>query len=294
MSLPKVSIITVNYKQASVTCELLDSINALTYPNLEIILVDNDQPHDNSALFKIHLPKVKVVNSKTNLGFAGGNNLGLEHATGNYILLLNNDTVITDGVIEGLYDVFKADGKIGAVSPVLKYFEAPNTIQFAGFTEIDQFTGRNEIIKEKPDTSVSGTPYFHGAAVMISKKAIEACGRMPEEYFLYYEELEWSRQMTNKGYKIKVATELEILHKESVSTGKNSPLKVYYQNRNRVHYMRKDLQGVSWFLMFYLIVSLPKNLLCHCLKREWSHTKALLIAVKDSIISPKFGQQIFS
>lgn len=293
MSLPRISIITVNYKQPGVTCELLDSIHGLNYPNLETIVVDNGQIYDDSVLFKIHLPEVKVVNCEANLGFAGGNNVGIEHATGDYIFLLNNDTEINNGVIEGLLDAFQTDEKIGAVSPIIKFFDTPDKIQFAGFTEIDKITGRNELIKEKPQEALSDTPYFHGAAVMVPMEVIKECGMMPEEYFVYYEELEWSRIITQKGYKIKVANDHEILHKESVTNGKNSPFKTYYHNRNRVHFMRKGSQSFGLFLLFYLMVSVPKNILMHTMKKEWNHLKALIKATKDGLISPKYGQQIF-
>ncbi len=291
MNHPKISIITVNYKQPSVTCELLDSIAELTYPNLETIVVDNAQEYDDSFLYRYHLNDVKVINVKENVGFAGGNNIGIENATGDYVFLLNNDTVINNGVIEGLLEVFNSDEKIGAVSPILRYHEAPDKIQFAGFTEINPVTGRNELIQKKPDQEVIDTPYFHGAAVMIPMEVIDKCGLMPEEYFLYYEELEWSRCLARKGYQIKVAANLEVFHKESVTTGKNSPLKVYYQNRNRVHFMRNSQSSFRPFLMFFLLFSVPKNLITHFIKREKDHLKALIKATKDGLFNPKFGQQ---
>jgi len=292
MKYPKVSIVTVNYKQPLVTCELLDSIDLLNYPNLETIIVDNAQSYDDSPLYRYHLPGVKVINCEENLGFAGGNNRGIQEATGDYVLLLNNDTEIQNGLIEQLLDVFESEDNIGAVSPILKYFEQPERIQYAGFTEINSVTGRNQLIQQKPTKKLTDSPYFHGAAVMIPKHVIDDCGLMPEEYFLYYEELEWSRIISQKGYKIKVLNSAEVLHKESITTGKNSPLKVYYQNRNRVHYMRRGSK-FAFFLAFFLLFSLPKNVVNHMLKLEWKHVKAHFTAFNHSIISPRFGQQSF-
>lgn len=292
MKYPKVSIITVNYKQPRVTCELLNSIANLKYPNIETIVVDNAQTYDDSPLYEIHLPGVKVINCKENLGFAGGNNVGINAANGEYVLLLNNDTEIENGVIEGLLRTFKENKHVGAVSPILRYFDAPEKIQFAGFTKINSVTGRNDLIQQQPPSQLTNSPYFHGAAVMIPMKVIQDCGLMPEEYFLYYEELEWSRLISEKGYAIKIYNAVSVLHKESITTGKNSPLKVYYQNRNRVHFMRKG-SNFLYFLGFFLLVSIPKNILIHSLKKEWQHVRAYVSAFKHSVISPKYGQQAF-
>lgn len=291
MYYPKVTIVTVNYKQPTVTSQLLDSIAALSYPNIETIVVDNDQQYDDSMLYKIHLPSVKVINCKENLGFAGGNNVGIREAKGRYVLLLNNDTEIKDGLIEELLDVLDSDDSIGAVSPILKYYDSPEQIQYAGFTQVNPLTGRNELIRQKPKQTLVDTPYFHGAAVMMPMQVIEECGLMPEEYFLYYEELEWSRQFRQKGYSIKVATNVEVLHKESITTGKNSPLKVYYQNRNRVHFMKKSTRSSTPFLLFYLFLSVPKGIVLHVIRKEWRHLKALIKATKDALVVPKYGKQ---
>lgn len=290
MKAPRVSIITVNYKQPTVTCELLDSIALLSYSNLETIIVDNCQEKDDSGLYNTHLPSVKIVNVRQNAGFAGGNNIGIKESTGDYILLLNNDTEIDNGVIESLLTVFE-DPSVGAVSPILRY-HSNQEIQFAGFTEVNKFTGRNKLIQESSGGHSRNTHYFHGAAVMIPRKVIDECGYMPEEYFLYYEELDWSHMIKSKGYQLKVLPSVSVLHKESVTTGKNSPLKVYYQNRNRVHFMRKTKKE-SWylFLLFFVVVSFPKNALQHLINKDFEHLKALIKAFYHSLIVRKTDLQ---
>ncbi|OEK00912.1 hypothetical protein BFP97_05030 [Roseivirga sp. 4D4] len=294
MKHPKVSIITVNYKQRAVTCELLDSIAALSYPNLETIIVDNAQESDDSEIYKMHLPKVKVINVRENIGFASGNNVGIKASDGDFIFLLNNDTEVTEGIIKKMLESFSKSERIGAVSPILKYYDTPDQIQFAGFTEVNPLTGRNELIQEQPEKLLADTSYFHGAAVMIPRHVITKCGLMPEEYFLYYEELDWSRIIRNKNYEIKVRTDIEVLHKESITTGKNSPLKVYYQNRNRIHFMRKSNRK-QWifFLAFFVLISTPKNLLKHLIKRDLVHLRAFSKAIIHGLIVPRVGIQAF-
>ncbi|PIQ48335.1 MAG: dTDP-Rha--alpha-D-GlcNAc-pyrophosphate polyprenol alpha-3-L-rhamnosyltransferase [Cytophagales bacterium CG12_big_fil_rev_8_21_14_0_65_40_12] len=291
MNTPLISIITVNYKQAKVTCELLDSLQKLSYPKLEVIVVDNAQSADDTSLFRQFYKEARVINSSENLGFAGGNNLGIQQANGDYVLLLNNDTEVKDGMIEQLLDCFTSTN-IGAVSPVIKYYDTPDKIQFAGFTEINAITGRNELIHSKPANGKTlSSPYFHGAAVMIPKFVINQCGLMPEDYFLYYEELDWSRRFVDQGFEILVCLEAEILHKESISTGKNSPLKVYYQTRNRIHFMNGQKTSPVPFLTFFILFSTPKNMLSHLFKSEFKHLKAFCKGFWDGLVLKKMGFQ---
>ncbi|WP_420386827.1 glycosyltransferase family 2 protein [Roseivirga sp.] len=289
MKQPLVSIITVNYKQRLVTGELLKSISQLDYPNLEVIVVDNGQKENDSAYYHSILPEVRVLNSEVNLGFAGGNNVGMMVAEGDYLFLVNNDTELENGLIESLVSRF-TEPEIGAVSPVLRYFDHPEKIQFAGFTKINSLTGRNETFRAIQKTEPYDTPYFHGAAVMIRKEVAKATDYMPEEFFLYYEELEWSYRIRQHGYRILVDPDVSVLHKESISTGKNSPLKVYYQNRNRVHFMRtKSAGGWFMFLTFFVLVSIPKNICARIIHQEPKHLKAFIKAVKDGLIFKKYG-----
>src|SRR5665647_644486 len=92
MESPLVSIVTVSYNHPDVTCALLESLQHITYPNIEVIVVDNASPNDNPAIICQLHPEIIFIQSKENLGFAGGNNLGIRQAKGKYILLLNNDT----------------------------------------------------------------------------------------------------------------------------------------------------------------------------------------------------------
>jgi GT2 family glycosyltransferase len=251
---------------------------------VEVILVDNGKLGDDTSFYQEILPKVQVINSEQNLGFAGANNLGIQKATGDFFFFLNNDTVLGEGVIETLLSGFSIPGT-GAVCPVIRYAENPEKIQFAGFTAIHPLTGRNKL-----DQALSAHPwkeshYFHGAAVMISRQNVKQMGEMPEDYFLYYEELDWSQRLRDLGLKILVSQEVSILHKESISTGKNSPLKVYYQTRNRIHFMRKNANSFVVFLLFFLLISLPKN----WLKLRQAHAKAFRRGVLDALIFQKTG-----
>jgi GT2 family glycosyltransferase len=288
MKKPLVSIITVNYKQPVVTGELLKSLARISYPNLEVILVDNEQAFSDEYYYEQLFPGIKVINSPQNLGFAGANNLGIKEAKGDYFFFLNNDTELENGVIEKLLKAFDSP-KVGAVSPVLRYAENPDQIQFAGYTSIHPFTGRNSPLKSLASPTLAETPYFHGAAVMIPRQVLLEAGNMAEDYFLYYEELDWSQRIREAGYELKVLKTTHVFHKESISTGKNSPLKVYYQTRNRVHFMRRNFVNPWGFLLFFCLISLPKNVMIFALKKQKSHLKAFNLGWKHALIDHRFG-----
>ena len=288
---PLVSIITVNYNQLEVTCEMLDSIRSLAFNNLEVILVDNASERSPKKVIETKYPEVKLIQSQRNLGFSGGNNLGIKASSGKYLFFVNNDTELKDGLIEGLLALFEQEPQLGIVSPMIYYHphshEADGElIQYAGSTPVNSFTARNKQIGEKEIDrgqykKAIPTAYVHGAAMMIPAKVVEEVGGMPEDFFLYYEELDWSEQIRNAGYKVFVAPQCKIYHKESVTVGALSTLKTYYLTRNRIYFMRRNRKWwqLMFFSLFLIFITIPKNVAKYLLKRQWDHLKAFLSGV---------------
>ena len=288
-----VSIITVNYNQTAATLDLLDNLISLTYPNLEIIVVDNASRKDPSSMIKSVYPGVVTIRNEKNLGFAGGNNRGIEKAKGDFILLLNNDTSVAPDLIEKLLAAFGDDETIGVVCPKILYADPPETIQFAGYTPIHPLTGRNKTIGQgKKDSSryniTQETPYAHGAAMMIRKSVIQSVGLMPEEFFLYYEELDWSTTIKKAGYRILYFPEARVIHQASLSVGRNSPLKTYYYYRNRILFMRRNFSTIEKivFFFFLLLVTTPKTILLFIYKGQWDHIGQYLKALSWHLSNP--------
>ncbi len=263
---PLVSIITVNYNQAEVTCALLASLDKTTYPNLEVIVVDNHSTEDDPTVIKKRYPNIVFIQNPINYGFAAGNNYGLMRARGEYVMLLNNDIEVPPGFLEPLVAKLENHPEIGAVSPRIKFYYQPDTIQYAGYTPIDRVTIRNTAIgyREKDKGQYNEdreTAYAHGAAMMVPMRVVKEIGLMSYIFFLYYEEADWCERILRAGYKIYYVGSSYVLHKESVSTGKLSPLKIYYLNRNRIVFMRRHLQGKAYYiaLLYQLFVAIPKN-----------------------------------
>ncbi|MBL7137187.1 MAG: glycosyltransferase family 2 protein [Bacteroidales bacterium] len=283
---PLVSIITINYNHADVTCQMLESLYQITYPDYEVIVIDNGSPDDNPKIIHEKFPRATYIETGENLGFAGANNLGICMSKGKYILLINNDTVVTPGFLEPLVDKMESDPEIGAVSPKILYYYLSNTLQYAGMTHINSFTVRSHSYgyMEK-DTGQHDqdriSAYAHGAAMMISREVVEKVGLMSLAFFLYYEELDWGFRIRKAGYKIYYVHNSKIYHLESVATGKQSPLKTYYLNRSRILYMRRNVRGAKSIIpiLFLLLVTIPKNMALYLIKGKFDLFRAYARAV---------------
>jgi GT2 family glycosyltransferase len=278
---PLVSIITVNYNSTEVTVELLRSIRRLSYPSLEVIVVDNASRDDPGERLRQADPGVKVIVSPVNLGFSGGNNLGIRAARGEYLFLVNNDTELTAGLIEGLLDVFRRHPDAGMACPKFHFFYHPNVIEYAGYNPLNVWRGSCTMVgnREKDEgqyDTEGSTPFAHGGAMMIPAAVVKEVGEMPECYFLYYEELDWSEQIKRKGYKIYYQPHALIYHKESMSVGKKSLVKTYYHCRNRILFMRRNVGPVALaaFTLYFTVFTIPKNSLVFLVRREFDHFRA--------------------
>jgi len=285
-----ISIITINYNGLKDTCALIESIPFREY--MEVIVVDNASKQEEASLIQVNYPHVKVIRSERNLGFAGGNNLGIKDAKGNYIFLVNNDTVFKEFNLQPLIDRLESSPKIGVVCPKIRFAWGNNPLQFTGYTPLSKITVRNQAIgfgkedKGQYDTP-HPTPYAHGAAMLIKREAIEKVGLMPECFFLYYEELDWSMMFTRAGYEIWYEPACTIYHKESQSTGQNSPLRTYYITRNRLLLVKRNWHGLyKWLAYCYLsCVVAPKDFLKFIIQGKWSLSKAVCRGITDFLSS---------
>lgn len=244
-------------------------------------MVDNgsaNPPVELSGAF----PEVNFIFHPENIGFAAGNNLAVKKAKADYYFFLNNDTELKNEVTQHLVNFLEEDVTIGGVSPLIKFYQQPDIIQYAGATEMTSITIRNQSIgyaqkDEGQFSKPTQTAFLHGAAMMIRSEAIVRAGLMFEDYFLYYEEYDWCARLKKAGYDLWMNPLFAVYHKESLSTGKNSPLKTYYLNRNRRLWARRNLNLIYRMLsgFYFYVVAFPKNLLNFTAHRQWSHLRAL-------------------
>ena len=291
----ELSIITVNFNGLDDTCALIDSITFNDH--LEVIVVDNGSTADEAAVIRQRYPQVRVIRSEQNLGFAGGNNLGISKASGQYLLFINNDTVFRHFTPQPLIDRLHASPTIGIVCPKIRFAWDDCPIQFAGYTPLTPVTLRNRAIgygeadRGQYDTP-HPTPYAHGAAMMVSREALERAGLMPECYFLYYEELDWSMMFRRAGYEIWYEPACTIYHKESKSTGKNSPLKTYYITRNRLLFAKRNIPiCYRYFTYLYIgVIVALRDLIKYTIQKRRDLIGAVFTGIGDFLCG-KFGQK---
>ena len=284
----EISIITINYNGKEDTLALIESIPF--NERMEVIVVDNASKNQEADTIAKHYPQVKVIKSERNLGFAGGNNLGIQAAQGRYLLLINNDTVFKDFNIQALIARLESSPTIGIVCPKIRFAWGNNPIQFAGYSKLSRITVSNHSIGFNEEdhgqyATAHPTPYAHGAAMMIRREAIDKVGLMPECYFLYYEELDWSMMFNFAGYQIWYEPKCTIFHKESQATGQGSPLRTYYLTRNRLLLVQRNPQEFNKTLAYIYLICIValRDILKHTLTGRFDLLKVTLRALRDFI-----------
>ena len=263
--------------------------------SIEVIVVDNASKDDEAIIIEQRYPQVTVIRSKANLGFAGGNNLGIQASHGKYLFFINNDTLFRGvghsltSYLLPLTSLLDSSERIGMVCPKIRFAWGNNPIQYAGYTPLSKITMRNRSIgfgeadNGQYDTPHS-TPYAHGAAMMVKREVIDKAGLMPECYFLYYEELDWSMMIRRAGYDIWYEPACTVFHKESQTTGQNSPLRTYYITRNRLMFVKRNNPNVTRYLSYLYLIGIValRDIIKYTLQRRPDLAKATIKGLRDS------------
>ncbi len=252
----KIGIVILNYNGIKDTLECLESLNKIKHNGFLITTYVVDYSHDKLEADKIKYayPECLVIKKSGNLGFAGGNNVGIFQALeegADYILLLNNDTMVHTDFLTGLFEFLESKPSVAAVSPKI-YFakgfefhkdrykpqELGNVIWYMG-GQIDwanmygSHPNVNDVDKGQ-FKKVQETDFVTGCCMLISKKALEKVGLLNERLFLYWEDVDWSLRAKRIGYKVYVDPKAYIWHKNAGSSGSGSSLHDYFTNRNRL------------------------------------------------------------
>lgn len=307
MSQPRVYIIVLNYNSWKDSIECLESLFKLDYVNYQVILIDNNSTDNsiqrlknwgkgevvsdlsaNNLLADLSEPAVNkpiqfhteletdigdknsvvFINSTENLGYAGGNNLGirygLKRGDSDYFWILNNDTVVPADCLQALVKKFeqlrKEGFKPGILGSKLLFYDEPDILQGIGAnfnkvtSKISQI-GTFERDKGQYDSNDTKIDFVIGASIFVSREMVEKTGLMPEEYFLYNEEIDWCFQAKRKGFTVTYASESIIYHKQGASTKNTVKSKkkninaMFYQFRNIILFYKKFFPGLIFVPM---------------------------------------------
>jgi GT2 family glycosyltransferase len=278
--LPRVNIVIVNWNGYLDTRECIASLQKINYKNYEIVLVDNGSTIDNFSEFENTLANFKLLRSEKNLGFSGGNNIGINYALANnadYILLLNNDTTVKPDFLEPLLKKFLGGKDIGIVAPMINYYDEPQRVWTVG-GRISKIRGSGFADSNKLESKITYTDkevdFVSGCCMLVKREVFHNVGLFDENYFLYVEDTDFCYRVIKFGYKIYLSPKAKIFHKVHKSSRANfASLPLYYTTRNRLYFSRKHFVQYYPFTflyisstmliksMYWLLVGRKKNIL---------------------------------
>ncbi len=247
---PKVSIVILNWNSYEVTRDCFLSLRKLAYPNFEVVLVDNGSIDSSAEKLAQEFPETRVIKNDQNLGFTGGNNIGMRDALRrgtDYLLLLNNDTIVAPNFLAELVRVAESDARIGMVNPKIYYFEPADRIWYAGGKYIRWRTFPKHFgLRQRDDGSydqMQEVSFATGCALLIKAGVAQKIGLLDDIFFLSFEDVDWSVRALAAGYKAVYVPASVIWHRDSYVTEKNLGFaqREFYNMRNTVLCARKYL-----------------------------------------------------
>lgn len=297
---PKVCIIIVNYNGTSDTVHCIESLKKQHYPNVEIVVVDNCSNEVSKLESYLEESNVRFLKLASNRGFAAGNNAGVRFANAHYndidyFLMLNNDTVVDSDFITPLVNEIDFDEKIGACCSHINYFENPCHTWYGG-GHINWKTGSSvHETKAKEIGEPKDVDFLTGCAMLFPAKLINEIGYLNEDYFLFYEDAEYSVKIKRAGYRLRYVPTSLVLHKVSSTAGLKSPLSNYYGTRNKMYFMSLYSSKLDFtiFLIYFTAKVFIKQLM-YLLKGQ--NFKSIRKAVQNGYrdyFQKKTGKQEF-
>lgn len=296
----QVCVVVLNWNNGPDTAECLRSLEQLEYPALSIMVVDNGSTDDSVSRLREEHPDVDLLEARENLGYAGGNNFGLLHAmerNPDYVLLLNNDTIVDPSSVGHLVAALETDHGVGIAGPTIYYHAQPGVIWSAG-GKIDwrrgntTLCGIGQVDEGQFGTKPRTVDFVTGCAIMVKREVIERVGLLDERFFAYYEEVEWCVRAVRAGYRAVHTPLSHIWHKISPSARAGSPLVNYYMTRNRLLLLEAiDAGPEAWF--HTLAVEYLRTLASWTMRPQWRSRrllrKVMVIALRDYFLR-RFGK----
>ncbi len=297
MAYPKVAIIILNWNGLNDTIECLESLKKITYPNYEVIVVDNGSENNEGTILQAKYGNfIEVIKNKENRGFAEGNNIGIKKALEkgvDYILLLNNDTVVSADFLNILVDYAEKHKNLGSVGPKILYYNL-DKIWFNGgkLWWWLGFAKHLEKLKANEKSSIRfplGVDFITGCCILIKKEVLERVGLLDPIYFINFEDVDWCFRAMKMGYKNVVIPQAVIWHKVSASLGKRGSQKIgklgaYYYARNAIIFAKKNLSGFKKFVFLlnqYTFRLFFNMVLCIDNEARKNYLKGLIFGPKE-------------
>jgi len=262
---------------------------------VKIVVVDNGSIDGSVEYLRKRYPEIEYISNQENVGFAGGNNAGIEYAMAKkcgYIYLLNNDTEVDPNFLSTIIAVAESDPKIGIAGSSVFYFTSPDIVWYAGGYAnwlsgdiVDPRVGKRLGI-DLP--RLEDVDEVAGAGMLVRRKVIEDIGMLDPRFFIYYEETDWCQRAKKAGWRVVWVPESKIWHKVSMTFGELSPVMVYFMTRNRWLFMRKHCQYFILFAAHYFLRS-AKRFLEFQRQGQPMLQRAIVFGVRDAVLG-RYGK----
>lgn len=249
----KVGVVILNYNVAEETLKCVKSVKASNYKNIDTIVVNNSAD-DLNKITDIYKDVIFIQN-KENLGYSGGNNVGIKKALeqgADYIFVLNPDTTVKKNTIGNLVSIVESEGA-DILGPKILFADRKTIWYGGGFLDKDNVLGKHRGLDEKDNgqyNTVQETEFVTGGAIFISRRVFEKIGFFDEKYFMYLEDSDFSFRAKKAGLKIIYAPKAVVFHANAQSAGLGSPFQDYYITRNRMLFASKFLPFRTKFALF--------------------------------------------
>lgn len=291
MTSPKIAIVIVNWNNQVDSLACLDSLARCGSPNLLIIVVDNASTDGSVEEISARHPEITLIKNQKNLGFTGGNNIGLRAAFtqgAEYVLLLNNDTEVDSNFLGPLVDALEAQPQAWAAAPIIYYYKQPGVIWAAGGKIDFQRATADMLGTDEEDQGQYGhepyeSDYATGCALLVRRSSVEKFGFLDDRFFMYYEEVEWCTRMKLNGLKVLIVPGSKVWHKIDPMSRNESPFVHYLMTRNRLLWARSPGFGKLVFWRILLLDNL-RTLLSWSLRPKWKFKKELRKVMSQAML----------
>jgi GT2 family glycosyltransferase len=297
MAVPFVCIVILNTNRREDTLACLASLAESTYRNLKTIVLDNHSTDGSVSAIQSSYPGVQIINLTENLGYAGNNNVGIQEAirqAADWILVLNEDTILDPDCLSALVQVGESNPKVGIVGPMVYHFDEPDMIQSAG-GKLGRYWQSGHLAQNELDRGQYREPHrvewISGCAIMVRRAAIEQVGMLDANFFIYWEETEWCIRISRGGWQIVHVPPAKLWHKGVKRDYQPKPSFTYYGTRN--HLLTLSKHKAPFEVRLFNWIQILRTLISWTVRPKWKnkreHRDAMWRGVRD-FLQHRWGQ----
>jgi len=248
---PRIALIVLCYNGLDLTLECLESLLKQDYPLCQILVVDNNSQDSTAETVRATYPAVEVIGTGENLGYAGGNNLGMRHALARgaeAVFLINNDTWLEPGCVSALVRSLAAHQQVGVIGPMVYTGASQKVISSAGGLIDWRYADAENVGAGRPDEQqypARAVDFVNGCGILVTRAAVRRIGLLDPAYFMYWEETDWCQRASRAGLEVRFEPAARMVHKGTLPWSEPGPTTLYYVTRNRLRFFATHALGVQ-------------------------------------------------